>query len=204
MHRRGEDGADGHAAVLRIRALLARLARILGKSEEAEDYTRMAKQIKTAYQDRFVSPGTGVVASGIQSVQAFALALDMLPETERAAALRQLVRDIDEKHEGHLSTGIFGTKYMLEVLSREGRVETAYRVVNQRDFPGWGHMLEQAPPRCGSTGNSATTPSVTIILCSARSANGSTIGWAGSSRLLRRWALIASCCTLASSRGWIG
>ena len=123
--------------------LLARLARILGKREEAENYARLAEQIKTAYQDRFLTRGTGVVASGIQSVQAFALALDMLPETERAAALKQLVRDIDEKREGHLSTGIFGTRYLLEVLGREGRVETAYRMVNQRDFPGWGYMLEQ-------------------------------------------------------------
>ncbi len=123
--------------------MLSRLARISGRNEEAEDYGHLAGQIKQSYAGQFLAAGTGVVASGIQSVQAFALALDMLPEAERPAALESLVRDVNEKHDGHLTTGIFGTKYMLEALSREGRTETAYRIVNQRDFPGWGFMLEQ-------------------------------------------------------------
>jgi alpha-L-rhamnosidase len=123
--------------------MLSQLARILGRNEEADDFQRLAEQIKAAYVARFLSPGTGVVASGIQSVQAFALVLDMLPEAERPAALEHLIRDIHEKNDGRLTTGIFGTKYMLEGLSREGQVETAYSVVNHREFPGWGHMLEQ-------------------------------------------------------------
>jgi len=123
--------------------MLSRLARILGREEEANDYQRLAEHIKQSYASQFVTAGTGVVASGSQAAQAFALALDMLPEADRPAAIESLVRDIEEKHGGHLTTGIFGTKYMLDALSREGRVGTAYRVVNQRDFPGWGFMLEQ-------------------------------------------------------------
>jgi alpha-L-rhamnosidase len=123
--------------------ILSRLAHILGKTADAENYRELAGQIKTAYADRFLNKGTGAVASGIQSAQAFALAMQMLPEAERAAALEHLVKDVEEKHNGHLTTGIFGTKFMLEVLSRMGRVETAYRVVDQLDFPGWGHMLDQ-------------------------------------------------------------
>ena len=42
----------------------------------------------------------------------------------------------------HLSTGIFGTKYALDVLSREGYSELAYDVVSNRDFPGWGYMID--------------------------------------------------------------
>jgi alpha-L-rhamnosidase len=57
-------------------------------------------------------------------------------------AVKVLLDDIAE-HKGHLTTGIFGTKYMLEVLSNNGHPDVAYRIVNQRDFPGWGHMLEQ-------------------------------------------------------------
>jgi len=32
---------------------------------------------------------------------------------------------------------------MLDVLSRERRAEVVNNMVNLRDFPGWGHMLEQ-------------------------------------------------------------
>jgi alpha-L-rhamnosidase len=123
--------------------MLSRLARILGKENEADDYDRLAGNIRKAYVEEFLAPKTGVVASGIQGVQAFALYLNMLPAEQRTAALAHLVKDITEKHDGHLTTGIFGTRYMLDVLSREGRADVAHDMVNLRDFPGWGYMLEQ-------------------------------------------------------------
>ena len=95
-----------------------------------------------AYVGKFLAPGTGVVASGIQGSQAFALYQNMLPTQERAAALEHLVRDITDEHNGHLTTGIFGTQFMLDVLSREGRAEVVNTMVNLRGFPGWGHMLD--------------------------------------------------------------
>lgn len=121
--------------------MLSQLAGILGKEDEAAEYAQLADDIKKAYLQECVALGTGVTGSGIQSVQSFALFLDMLPENERPLALDHLLKDI-EKHDGHLSTGIFGTRYMLDVLSREGEAEVANAMVNKRDFPGWGHMLE--------------------------------------------------------------
>ena len=123
--------------------MLSRLAHILGKEEEAEQYGRLADDIRNVYVDNFLAEGTGVVASGIQSAQAFALFLDMLPTDERTAALTSLVRNIIDKHNGHLTTGIFGTRYTLDVLSRQGRADVVHDMVNLRSFPGWGYMLEQ-------------------------------------------------------------
>jgi len=123
--------------------MLSHLARILGKEEEADQYDRLSENIRKAYIENFLTAGTGVVASGIQSVQAFALFLNMLPADERPAALAHLARDITDKHDGHLTTGIFGTRYMLDVLSREGRADVVNDMVNLPDFPGWGNMLAQ-------------------------------------------------------------
>ena len=122
--------------------MLSHLASVLGKGGEAKEYGQLAEQVKKAYIERFVEPGTGRVASGIQGAQAFALHLDMLPTEERPKALARLVQDISEKNNGHLTTGIFGTRYMLDALSRNGEVETVNTMANQRGFPGWGHMLE--------------------------------------------------------------
>jgi alpha-L-rhamnosidase len=123
--------------------MLSRLAQVLGKHQDADEYARLAEDIRKAYIEEFLTRGTGVAASGIQAAQAFALHLNMLPAAERPAALTHLVQDITERHDGHLTTGIFGTRYMLDVLSRAGRAEVVNRMVNLRDFPGWGHMLER-------------------------------------------------------------
>jgi len=55
------------------------------------------------------------------------------------AKLLKAVRDKDD----HLDCGILGAKYLLEALSEGGRADVAYKIVNQRDFPGWGHWIEQ-------------------------------------------------------------
>ncbi len=67
----------------------------------------------------------------------------MVDEDEKSAAIEYLVNDITAKHNGHLSTGIFGTKYMLDVLSQQGEAKTAYGIVNQKDFPGWANMIDK-------------------------------------------------------------
>ena len=79
---------------------------------------------------------------GTQTAQSFALALDLLPEEAREPALDVLVKDI-EAHQGHLTTGMFGTKFLLDVLSERGRGDLAARIAGQTTFPGWGHMLER-------------------------------------------------------------
>ncbi|VGO15617.1 hypothetical protein PDESU_04202 [Pontiella desulfatans] len=121
--------------------ILARLASILGREDEAREYAELAETIKAAYIENFVDQQTGVAGSGFQNSQSFALYLDMLPESVRPKALAHLLKDI-ENHDGHLTTGIFGTFYMLDALSRDGEEETVNAMVNKKAYPGWGHMLE--------------------------------------------------------------
>lgn len=122
--------------------LMSRIAETLGRASDSKEYGEAAQQIKTAFNRRFLKPGTGRYDAGTQACQAFALFFDLVPENEQAAALDVLVKDIQETRKGHLSTGIFGTKYMLNVLGASERADVAYTVVNQKTFPGWGHMLE--------------------------------------------------------------
>ncbi len=121
--------------------ILARLSTILGKEKEAARYTKLVEKIKTAYREKFLEKGTGRVEPHTQAGQSFALFLDMLPQEEKKEALKVLL-DYISKRGDHLSTGIFGTKYMLDVLSRNGHADTAFQIVNQDSFPGWGWMLE--------------------------------------------------------------
>ncbi len=123
--------------------ILANLAAVLGRKDDAADYEALAKKIKEAYLAKFLQKGKGIFGPGTQASQSFALYSDLVDADEKQAALDYLVADIREKHNGHLSTGIFGTKYMLDILSRNGRAEVAHTIVNQPDYPGWGNMLNQ-------------------------------------------------------------
>lgn len=123
--------------------LMARLATVLGRREDAAHYRELAGRVREAFNRRFLQPDTGKYDTATQACQAFALYMDLVPPAERDRALAVLANDVLEAHQGHLTTGIFGTKYMLDALTREGRADVAYTVANQRTFPGWGHMLER-------------------------------------------------------------
>jgi alpha-L-rhamnosidase len=123
--------------------LFSQIAAALGKTADAEEYAALSRTIRDAFNKHFLKPGTGQYDSGTQACQAFALFLDLVPPPERPAAIDLLVNDIMQAHAGHLTTGIFGTRFMLLALGDCGRADVACTVVNQKTFPGWGHMLER-------------------------------------------------------------
>jgi alpha-L-rhamnosidase len=121
--------------------LMSRLAGLTGRQEDEKRYALLAEEIKTAFIDAFVA-ATGEVYTATQACQAAALFFDLLPPDKRDAALKVLIDRIEGEDKGHLSTGIFGTRYLLRVLSDAGRADVASSIVNQETYPGWGHMLE--------------------------------------------------------------
>ncbi len=123
--------------------LFASIARVLGKTSDAAQAEALADSIKAAFNRKLLQPGTGKYDTATQACQAFALYMDLVPPEEKDRALAVFVRDVDDTHAGHLTTGIFGTKFMLHALTDLGRADVAFKVVNQSTFPGWGYMLEK-------------------------------------------------------------
>ena len=89
----------------------------------------------------FLKPGTGIFDSGTQAAQLIALYYNLVPDSEKAAAVDRLLSEIYSRHKGHLSTGIFATKFMFDFFREENRNDVAYSIASQRTFPGWGNML---------------------------------------------------------------
>lgn len=120
------------------------LARIAQKNRQKDDqarFTALAEKVKSIYNQRFVDKISGKVGPGTQASQAFALYTRIIDDSVRPAALKYLLSEL-EKRKGHLSTGILGTKFMLQVLSEEGHADIAYKIATQSDFPGWGWMMK--------------------------------------------------------------
>jgi len=124
-------------------SLVAGFANLLGRPEEEARYGRLAEEIKNAFNQRFLDVGTGRFEPATQAAQATALHLGLAPADEVGPATRRMVDEVVGTHDGHIATGIFGTKYLLNALSVGGHIDVAYRMVDEPTFPGWGHMLQQ-------------------------------------------------------------
>jgi len=120
---------------------MAKLAEIIDRTDDAKKYYRFSQKIKAAYLEKFHERGSGKFAPNTQGSQSFALYTGLVPDTEIDEAVLELVKNIEIDNQGHLTTGIFGTKYSLDMLSNYGHAETANTIVSQNTFPGWGYML---------------------------------------------------------------
>jgi len=123
--------------------IMANMAEILGKSADARKYQRLAENIKAAFNKEFLNTSTHQYGSGSQTCNAFPLYLGMVPDDQEEGVVHNLVQDIMQQHDGHLSTGILGTKALVEALPAYGHSDVMYTVATRRTFPGWGYMLSK-------------------------------------------------------------
>jgi alpha-L-rhamnosidase len=121
-------------------ALLAKEFALILNLSDSLKYSRLADQIKNDIVRKYHVPNTGRFDNATQSAQLFALWYDLSPEKEKTF---QVLMDEFKRHNGHVSSGIFGVKMMFDVLRTYNRNDEAYRIANQIDFPGWGYMLSQ-------------------------------------------------------------
>ncbi|MGN7786348.1 family 78 glycoside hydrolase catalytic domain [Niabella sp. 22666] len=121
--------------------LMKEFAVILGKKEEAIKYQNMYKDIEAAIIRKFYNPANGVFANGTQSAQFFGLWHNLVDKSAKNNALNAMKQAVAKK-DHHLSTGIFGTKMLFDVLRSNNLNDLAYKIADQRDYPGWGHMIE--------------------------------------------------------------
>jgi alpha-L-rhamnosidase len=120
--------------------LMARFSSILGRTDDAENYKNLSDEIREAAVKKFFKHGDGTFDNATQSAQLFGLYHDLVSGKDKDAATAALLKAIHAKG-GHLSTGIFGTKMLFDVLRRNNMNNVAYTIANQRDFPGWGYMI---------------------------------------------------------------
>ncbi|PYT93671.1 MAG: alpha-L-rhamnosidase, partial [Acidobacteria bacterium] len=118
----------------RSTALLAKTATVLGKKEDAAEYASLEEKIRSAFQKEFVAPN-GRLSSNTQTAYALALAFELLPQAQRAAAAARLADDV--KKFGHLTTGFLGTPFLCQTLSDYGYLDIAYMLLNRTEYPSW-------------------------------------------------------------------
>ncbi|HET9276829.1 MAG TPA: family 78 glycoside hydrolase catalytic domain, partial [Flavitalea sp.] len=118
--------------------LATEFASILGMKQDSIKYAKLSQSIRNAIVRKYLIPGTGRFDNATQSAQLFALWYGLSPEKEKSF---QVLLEEFSRHKNHVSTGIFSTQMLFNVLRIHDRNDVAYTIVNQRDYPGWGFML---------------------------------------------------------------
>jgi alpha-L-rhamnosidase len=122
--------------------LMEHYATLLGKADDAAQYARWADDVKAAFNARFLDRERGQYDNGSQTSCVLPLAFGLVPEDLRPRIFARLVDKIENETHGHIGTGLIGGQYLMRVLSDNGRPDLAWTIATQKDYPGWGYMIE--------------------------------------------------------------
>jgi len=127
---------------------LQRGATRLGQGDEAQAYQARADEVRKAFNAQFFDAATNAYREANQPAGTYkqypnviALAADLVPADKVEAVTANLENDLRLRG-NHVDLGIMGVRYVFELLTRNGRVQTAYDVATQTTYPSYGHWIE--------------------------------------------------------------
>jgi alpha-L-rhamnosidase len=136
-------------------SLLARTAQVLGKTRDAEDYSKLALEIARAFNKKYLNTKTFNYPQATQTANLLPVAFGITPEEYRNQVVKNIAADVVKRGK-HPSTGFLGTGYILPVLSDFGYHDLAYEVAVQTTYPSWGYMVEKGASSIWELWNSDT------------------------------------------------
>ncbi|HEY0534516.1 MAG TPA: family 78 glycoside hydrolase catalytic domain [Actinoplanes sp.] len=116
--------------------LLSRMAAATGRTADAQTYGTLADQVTSAFDSHFLS------GLNSQTGYVLALAFGLVPADQVQATADKLAAKVDSRND-HLSVGFMGVENLLPVLADHGHADTAYKILQQPDYPGWGYMISR-------------------------------------------------------------
>jgi len=123
--------------------LMEKYATVLGLPDDAIRWGKLAEDFRTAFNDKFLDAKKGQYSNGTQTSCVLPLAFGLVPDGMREKIFAHLVDKIENDTHGHIGTGLIGGQYLNRVLSDNGRPDLCYTIASQKDYPGWGYMVEQ-------------------------------------------------------------
>ncbi len=120
---------------------MARVAEVLGRTQDQARYTAEAVAMKQAIQTALVTP-EGRMQVDRQGAYVLMIAFDLVPPRHRQAFADRLAQLIHENGDC-LDTGFLPTPYLLDALCKSGNRELAYTLLYQQKAPSWLAQVRQ-------------------------------------------------------------
>ncbi|MGW4125706.1 family 78 glycoside hydrolase catalytic domain [Nocardia sp. NPDC004711] len=114
---------------------LARTAKVIGKDQDALEFTTLADRVRDAFRREYITPA-GRVASETVTAYALAIVFDLL-EPDQLAVAGERIADLVARSGYRISTGFAGTPHVLPALTDTGQLEAAYSVLMETGCPSF-------------------------------------------------------------------
>jgi len=121
--------------------LLAKMCEVVEEKELTLHYREIYENYLRTWRNNYLQED-GSVGEWRQSEYVIPLAFQLYPEELEEAGAEKLNMSV-KNGDYRVTTGFIATPYVLSVLCDYGYVESAYKLIQQKEYSSWNYMLEQ-------------------------------------------------------------
>ena len=137
---------------------MSKIAEVLGESNDASYFKSLYDERKRFFNDKFFDPEShrSLKSDGslmdTQTSYAVAIGLDILDDSNKDRAAKYLVETVERENiddtesvrpKYSLMTGFIGTARISQALSKIGRSDLAYKMLENHEYPSWLYPVDQ-------------------------------------------------------------
>jgi len=119
---------------------MARIAKTLGKDEDAAYYRDLNEKVRQAFIAEYVHED-GTLDADFQGIYVICLKNNLVTDEVRPKMVMHL-REMIENNRGCLDTGFLSILFLMDVLCENGSRDVAYSLMYQNKCPGWLYEVE--------------------------------------------------------------
>lgn len=123
--------------------LMVRFAQLTGNEGDIPAYAAMKARVVDAFNREFFDPERNCYDNNTLTANLIPVYFDLVPAGHKEAVVENIVSRIEEDFGGHLCVGNVGMRYAMEVLTRNGHADLAYRLCTIDTYPSWGYMIKK-------------------------------------------------------------
>lgn len=122
--------------------LLEKFAVLSDHKTDTAFYQQEAVKVKTAFNKKFYNAANHSYSNNTVTANILPLAFNLVPGNNDKKVFNHIVDKILNENNGHISTGVIGTQWLMRWLSIYGRQDIAYKLASNTSYPSWGYMVE--------------------------------------------------------------
>lgn len=126
----------GTASLCNTSALLAKIADILGETQDAKHYRALSEKTADAYCS-LLTDGNGKLLEEFQTAYVLPIYLNMFPTQQIREKAAANLAALAKRNDWCIGTGFPGTPYILFALCDNGQVDAAYHMLLNTKCPSW-------------------------------------------------------------------
>jgi alpha-L-rhamnosidase len=105
-------------------------------------YDDLTSRIKKAFNDKYFNTAKNNYANNTVTANLLPLTFGMVPAELQQKVFENLVHEVEVTKNGHVSTGVIGTQFLMRTLTNFGRGDLAFKLASNKTYPSWGYMVE--------------------------------------------------------------